>query len=427
MIKQVVQQLVQALPEGLARVDADDFVWFGPTEAAALATLLQTAGQYPGLTLMPDLGQPIETDRRWSVLPVSWELLNEIVRLRADEYLITVQPGMTVGEMNRILAPHRQRLGTLYPSSRTLLSLIGQDLPCLTQGSVGSFRQQVTGIKALTGAGEPFKYGGEVVKNVTGYDMVALLVGSRHQYGLPVEVTLKTVPIPEMERRLVIDLQPVDETALPSTPALMSTFVDEIKNLQAELNTLKGIALFRLRASIGWKCLLDCGGWRNTVQPDMERLQAWVQALDARGPGLHELDCEASAFDHWLDKLDWQRPGQSYNLVLKVALPTAQAREFLVGFATADWFDAADCLWYPDAGVMYLRWRSPNYPYSAELETIVEWVEQHHDGLVTLAVRPVNIDLPDTLAQPKEPEAFERWRYRLRQLYDPNGLLGPPV
>jgi len=125
-----------------------------------------------------------------------------IVEYEPKELVITVRAGTLLQEVNAALAAHGQML-PFEPPSFGDAATIGGTLACGFSGPrrlfAGSARDYVLGCKVLTGNGEVIQFGGQVIKNVAGYDVSRLMVGAMGTLGVIMEVSLKVLPIPEQE------------------------------------------------------------------------------------------------------------------------------------------------------------------------------------------------------------------------------------
>lgn len=130
--------------------------------------------------------------------------LEQVIDYPARDMTITVQAGITMARLQGILAAEHQRVPLDVP--RADQATLGGVLATNTSGprrlGFGSARDYVIGISAINDAGQEYKAGGRVVKNVAGYDLCKLLVGSLGTLGIITQVTLKLRPLPE-ERALV--------------------------------------------------------------------------------------------------------------------------------------------------------------------------------------------------------------------------------
>ncbi len=127
---------------------------------------------------------------------------------------LVVRAGTSVAEVQRTLAADRQRLAFEVPDLRGLLgregvSTIGGVVAANASGprrvQVGACRDALLGVRFVDGSGTVVKNGGRVMKNVTGYDLVKLLAGSRGTLGVLSEVSFKVQALPEAEATLVIE------------------------------------------------------------------------------------------------------------------------------------------------------------------------------------------------------------------------------
>lgn len=131
-----------------------------------------------------------------------------IVSYEPSELVITARCGTSLAELQRTLAEQRQMLGFEPPHFGAQASVGGMVAAGLsgprraaTPGG-GSVRDFVLGAQLLNGRGEVLTFGGQVMKNVAGYDVARLLAGSLGTLGLILEVSLKVVPRPEIELTL---------------------------------------------------------------------------------------------------------------------------------------------------------------------------------------------------------------------------------
>ncbi len=172
-----------------------------PASAAELGDMVRQAahdGQavYPlGGRTMLDFGQPPKKPGS----AVDLAELDQVVDYPARDMTITVQAGIRVARLQAILAPENQRLPIDVPWAEQ--ATLGGILACNVSGprrlGYGTLRDYVLGISAVNDEGQEIKAGGRVVKNVAGYDLCKLLVGSLGTLGIITQATLKLRPLTE--------------------------------------------------------------------------------------------------------------------------------------------------------------------------------------------------------------------------------------
>ena len=125
--------------------------------------------------------------------------LAQIIDFPARDMTVTVQAGITVKDLRDTII--RENLDLPIDVAQSDRATLGGVLATNTSGprryGYGTLRDYVIGISALNDDGREFKAGGRVVKNVAGYDLCKLLVGSLGTLGIITQVTLKLRPLPE--------------------------------------------------------------------------------------------------------------------------------------------------------------------------------------------------------------------------------------
>ncbi len=125
---------------------------------------------------------------------------NRVLDYPVADMTITVESGITVAAMQAALAKHSQHLpiDVADPQHTTIGDAVAWDLSGSRRFGYGTFRDYVIGITAVDGRGRVFKSGGRVVKNVAGYDLCKLMIGSHGTLGIITKLTFKVLPQPAM-------------------------------------------------------------------------------------------------------------------------------------------------------------------------------------------------------------------------------------
>uniref|UniRef100_UPI0025C24DC5 glycolate oxidase subunit GlcE n=1 Tax=Acidithiobacillus sp. TaxID=1872118 RepID=UPI0025C24DC5 len=129
-----------------------------------------------------------------------------IIDYEPNELFITVRSGTPLQELEVQLAEANQML-PFEPPYFGSAATIGGTLACGLSGPrrpyAGSARDYVLGVRILNGQGEILRFGGQVMKNVAGYDVSRLMVGALGTLGVLLDVSLKVLPRPACTLSLV--------------------------------------------------------------------------------------------------------------------------------------------------------------------------------------------------------------------------------
>ncbi|MCW9055928.1 MAG: glycolate oxidase subunit GlcE [Gammaproteobacteria bacterium] len=132
-----------------------------------------------------------------------------VINYEPTELVITVRAGTPLKELQQILDAENQTFG-FEPPSYGDTATIGGTIACNLSGPrrafAGSARDFVLGSKIINGKAEQLHFGGEVMKNVAGYDVSRLMCGAMGTLGALLELSIKVIPKPESELTLVHEL-----------------------------------------------------------------------------------------------------------------------------------------------------------------------------------------------------------------------------
>jgi glycolate oxidase FAD binding subunit len=126
-----------------------------------------------------------------------------IVHYEPSELVLTARCGTPLKQIEQTLAEHNQILGYEPPhfgETATFGGSIASGLSGPARPFRGAARDFVLGMRMINGKGEDLHFGGEVMKNVAGYDLARLLTGSLGTLGVILEISIKVLPMPEQEQ-----------------------------------------------------------------------------------------------------------------------------------------------------------------------------------------------------------------------------------
>jgi glycolate oxidase FAD binding subunit len=337
--------------EGLSQIAGRDAVRTGPAGCARFTV----DGFTPAAVVEPGSVEQVCEILRWAraeraaLLPVgsgnllgigaiparldvalSLARLDSLLRYDPGDLTFSVQAGMPLERLQQSLAEHNQFLPVNPPggAEACLGGLVATNASGPWRYAYGSWRDFVLGMRFVTGTGKVVKTGGRVVKNVAGYDLGKLLIGSLGTLGIIVEINFKAFPRPAEQVTWVAGF-----ADLHAALALRSAVVHSpLQPMAIELLDASAARLLQLPDSLQatpWTLAVEAGG----VPPVLQRYDAEL-AQRARAAGavsFARLTVETNSF--WARVADFARTASAASsavTVLKASLLLSQMEDFLV-------------------------------------------------------------------------------------------------
>lgn len=318
--------------------------------------------------------------------------LKQVRKYNPADLVITVETGITWGELTGTLAKEGHGLPLTYPDEMLLADILAGDLAAPEAGFAGYPRDYVLGLEVATADGAMTKCGGEVVKNVTGYDLNKLYVGSHHTLAVMTAASLKLAVRPETDHTLVYPVNGWERA-------------DQL---------VDSILAARLPLSV---CRVSTTDGNVAVTVRVSGAEAMVSDARLRLEGF--LDREPLAVS---EKPSQSKPATA--LMVEVAVPAGESREVLGGIRQQPALKPEKIEWDPPAGLIMLSWE--DVPGPAILpDALLQLAEKVRaaGGLVRLLRFPEayghlaqRLNLPEDKLQ-------RQLSARLKTGYDPEGIL----
>ncbi|MGI9151540.1 MAG: glycolate oxidase subunit GlcE [Limnohabitans sp.] len=276
-----------------------------------------------------------------------------ILSYEPSELVITVRGGTSLAEVEAALAQKGQCFAFEPPhfgAGATIGGMVAAGLSGPARASVGAVRDFVLGARVINGKGEHLTFGGQVMKNVAGYDVSRLLAGSWGQLGLITEVSLKVLPVAPGEATLMcVGVSQAQALTLLNRwggqplPLNASAWVHDTTTSPAQ-----DYLFVRLRGAIA------------AVEAAVTKMGAEVQALGAQVTRMDNVQAAPDWKASGEQTLDFFNAPSEQDCLWRLSVPqTAPVLDVRVNGATCaqyiEWHGAQRWLWAPAAEAAHIR------------------------------------------------------------------------
>ena len=301
-----------------------------------------------------------ETPRGIPLSTLGWA---GVLSYEPSELVVTVRSGTPLSELETLLATQGQCLPFEPPRFGGAPATIGGMVACGLAGparaSVGGVRDYVLGAELINGRAEVLRFGGQVMKNVAGYDVSRALAGSMGQLGLITEVSLKVLPVPPAQSSFVVRMKqaaaldqlqrwaglPLPLNASTWAPASMgSAQAAQDAGVARGEPTEDGYLIVRLRGALA------------AVQAAIPVMQSHLVATGHSALPLDEAQAQ-SWWDRCRDQTDafFTEPPAPDQALWRLSLPGTAPALALPSATLVEWHGAQRWCWAPASAALALR------------------------------------------------------------------------
>lgn len=392
-----------------------------PTRIADLARIITDAAKenaaivpWGGGTLQHLGGIP----RRYD-LAIQTTRLNRVLEYSPDDLTITAETGITLAVLQEQLAAHNQflPLDPPLPDRATIGGILAANACGPLRLRYGPPREFTLGMRVVNATGKIVKSGSKVVKNVAGYEMPKLYIGSLGTLGIIAEATFKVWPKPPAEITLIASFANYS-AACDAVRALwnLTTWPLALESLDARLARALSIAADENDAVV----VARFGGTRAVVEAASSKADHAAHANNARRV---EITSDVSLWQRIADLPATLRDAHPLGAVLRIGLPPTQlsaAIEKIVERARSVGIEPPQMFAHAATAVIYLGFDGSD---AQMIETIkhVRWTlaPLHAHVIVEFAPRTVK----GQVAVWGAPGAEHLLTQRIKAQFDPQMIL----
>ena len=363
---------------------------------------------------------------------LSMRRLNKILEHEPADLTCTVEAGITLGDLNEALGKHGQTLPLEAPlaGQATIGGVLAVNASGPRRFAYGTARDRLIGLRAIEANGALIKGGGKVVKNVAGYDLPKMFIGSLGTLGIIVEATFKLSPLPKARAALLAGFRDLGE-ALEAAQSLLK---DGLRPNAFDLTNAAAHRRIAMRAGISdfsdrtYVLALDFGAGPAAVQRQVSQAHRTV----AQAGGKTLVVDDASMYDaYWRAVVDIGKTGdRPAAMITRASLLFTQLERIIHGheaLAESSRMEVALDV-HLGVGIVRAAW-FPDEPgleadgLLAEAVATLRTAARNFEGyLVVESCAPGLKRLGDVWGPPGPDFAIMQ---RLKQQFDPGRILSP--
>jgi glycolate oxidase len=225
--------------------------------------------------------------------------MNKILEIDEENLTAIVQPGLITIDFIKAV----EEKGLFYPPdpSSMKISTIGGNINENSGGlrglKYGVTRDYVMGLEVVLASGDIIRTGGKLAKDVAGYDLTRLIVGSEGTLGIVTEAILKLIPMPETKKTMLSLYQDMEKAAQTVSKIIASKIIPTTLEFldQPTLKVVEDFAQIGLPVDVKAVLLIEQDGPKEVVERDIKKIEEICRAENAISVTVAQSQAEADA------------------------------------------------------------------------------------------------------------------------------------
>jgi len=260
--------MLQSMPDGVIY----------PKDTNQVSAIMKVLSQHR----IPVIGRGSGTNLCGGTVPVEGGVImvmhrmNAILEVDLLNLTATVQPGI----ITKQFIEHIEELGLFYPPdpSSMAISTIGGNIAECSGGlrglKYGTTKDYVLGLEAVLASGEIIRTGGKLVKDVAGYDLTKLLVGSEGTLAIVTEATLKLIPPPKFKKTMLAMYKDIYDAARTVSKIIENRIIPATLEFMDNptIRVVDDFAKLGLPLDMAAILLIEQDGDQELVERDIQRI-----------------------------------------------------------------------------------------------------------------------------------------------------------
>jgi len=203
--------------------------------------------------------------------------LNRIIEIDTENLTATVEPGVVI----QSLVDAADKFGLLYPpdpgtvQTATMGGSVSECSGGLRGLKYGITKDYVMGVKVVLADGSVVKFGGKTVKNVSGFDMKSIFVGSEGMLGIITEILVKLIPKPEARQAMMVLYSDLSKAANTIREIIAGKIIPATMEIldNTTIRAIEGYKKIGLPVDAEAILLIEVDGAKEAVNPEANKVK----------------------------------------------------------------------------------------------------------------------------------------------------------